>query len=472
MSNARRITIRVMASPQKNSGRRHRRTLAAGTLALACMAWVVAGAFFFATIPAWAGQPGQSSSVDTTAAIPLSLLLGDKATLDDSAAAAPQDQPTDDQNKPLPYMDIYGFAMLDAIYDFRTNDPNWFDANRPSKLPAFPGEFGKNGHTYLSVRQTRFGVKGTQPTSLGDLKYEFEFDLYGVGVDAGQTTIRPRHFFGEIGPILAGQTESPFMDINVFPNILEYWGPNGMVFLRNPQVRWTPIHGDTTFMIALEKPGASGDQGVLADRIDLSNIVARFQYPDVSTAVSHSWKNKSYIRLAGIYRNFKIDNLANNFTQTINGWGVNASSNIVIHKDVLRLQYVVGDGIENYMNDAPVDVAPEVNLGNPAFPFKGKAVPLHSFVAYLDHSWSDKWTSAIGYSSLWMSNTQLQTPDAFHQGEYASFNLLYSPFKPFLTGAEFLFGRRTNFSNGFHPNDYRIQVSFKYSWDFRVLGKS
>ena len=35
------------------------------------------------------------------------------------------------------------------------------------------------------------------------------------------------------------------MDIDVFPNSIEYWGPNGMVFFRNVQVRWMPIQGDT-----------------------------------------------------------------------------------------------------------------------------------------------------------------------------------------------------------------------------------
>jgi hypothetical protein len=133
------------------------------------------------------------------------------------------------------------------------------------------------------------------------------------------------------------------------------------------------------------------------------------------------------------------------------------------------LQYVVGDGIENYMNDAPIDVAPEVNLNHPLMPIKGKAVPLHSLVAYLDHFWSDKWTTSIGYSSLWMSNTNLQLPVAFHRGQYATVNLLYSPFKQFLTGGEFEWGKRNNFSNGFNANDYRIQVSFKYSFDFTVL---
>jgi hypothetical protein len=393
-------------------------------------------------------------------------------------AQEPSQEPTQGQagssppeSKPKSYMDIYGFAMLDMGYDIDVIDPDWYDVERPSKLPSFPGEFGKDGNTYFSVRQSRFGVKGEQYTSLGPLKYEFEFDLFGVGVDAGQTTIRPRHMYGEIGPVLAGQTNSVFMDINVFPNTLEYWGPNGMVFLRNPQLRLTAGNGaPTTFMIALEKPGASGDAGVVADRIDLSNIHARFQFPDVSAALQHSWENKSYIRVAGIFRDFKIDNVATNVTQNIEGWGFNVSSNIVIHKDVIRLQYVVGDGIQNYMNDAPVDVAPEANLGNPVLPIKGKAIPMHSWVAYLDHSWSDKWTSAIGYSELIMENTTLQTADAFREGRYASVNLLYSPFKSFLTGGEFIYGKRLDFRSGFNPNDYRIQFSFKYSFDFKVFG--
>src|SRR5262245_45642620 len=32
--------------------------------------------------------------------------------------------------------EIYGFAMLDAGYQFKQNDPNWFDVVRPTKLPA------------------------------------------------------------------------------------------------------------------------------------------------------------------------------------------------------------------------------------------------------------------------------------------------------------------------------------------------
>ena len=160
--------------------------------------------------------------------------------------------------------------MTDAGYNFGTIDPAWFDVVRPTKLPAFANQFGQNGQTYFSVRQTRFGVKSSTPTSFGDLKTIFEFELFGTGVDAGQTTFRLRHAWGEMGHFGVGQYWSPFMDIGVFPNSIEYWGPNGMVFFRNVQFRWTPIKTDrNTFMIAAERPGASGDQGVYSGRIEL-----------------------------------------------------------------------------------------------------------------------------------------------------------------------------------------------------------
>ena len=170
--------------------------------------------------------------------------------------------------------EIYGHTQLDAGYNFLQIDPNWFDVMRPTKLPAFKNEFGPDGNVFFSVRQTRFGVKTSNPTSLGDLKTWFEFELFGTGVDQGQTTFRLRQAYGELGHFGAGQTWSPFMDIDVFPNSLEYWGPNGMVFFRNIQFRWMPIKGDSRVTIAAERPGASGDGGVYSDRIELNSQAA------------------------------------------------------------------------------------------------------------------------------------------------------------------------------------------------------
>src|SRR5215204_4141658 len=87
-------------------------------------------------------------------------------------------------------INVYGFVMLDAGYNFDQINPNWTDVVRPSKLPSFKNQFAPDGSTFFGVRQTRLGVKGTVPTPIGDLKTTFEFELFGTGVDEGQTTFR------------------------------------------------------------------------------------------------------------------------------------------------------------------------------------------------------------------------------------------------------------------------------------------
>ena len=44
-------------------------------------------------------------------------------------------------------------------------------------------------------------------------------------------------------------------------------------------------------------------------------------------------------------------------------------------KDVLRLRYAFGEGIENYFNDSPIDVGAKTNPGNAVTPIIGDALP-------------------------------------------------------------------------------------------------
>jgi len=370
-------------------------------------------------------------------------------------------------------LEIYGFAMMDAGYDFKQVDPDWFDVVRPVKLPARAKEFGADGNTYFSVRQTRFGAKSEVPTSAGTLKTIFEFELFGTGSDAGQTTFRLRHAYGELGHFGAGQTWSPFMDIDVFPNSVEYWGPNGMVFFRNVQFRWMPIQGESRVTLALERPGASADQGVYAGRIELQDVKPHFPMPDISgeARLGRSW---GYVEAAGMLRRIKwVDQGTDAFDLSggVWGWGLNFSSNLKVYeKDVVKLQLVYGKGIQNYMNDAPADVGTKPNPGNTTTPVTGEALPLLGIVAFYDHYWNEKFSSTVGYSRLDIDNSAGQADDAFRTGQYAVTNLLYYPVKDVMVGAEFQFGHRKNFRDGFSVPDYRIQFSFKYNFSFQVLG--
>ncbi len=392
------------------------------------------------------------------------------------AVQEPQGQagaPPPDPMKKGPRMQIYGFAMTDLIYDVKQVNPDWFDVERPTKLPSFPNEFGENGNFWASVRQTRFGVRGWLPTGWGEVKTEFEFDLFGVNPNAGETTIRLRQAWGELGSFLIGQTNSVFMDGDVFPNVVEYWGPNGMVFFRNIQLRWTPIQGDHRLMFALERPGASGDSGKYSDRIELSGIKGHFPYPDF-TAQYHYGEKWGHVQLAGIVRYIGwTDTFQDQFNLSDHaiGWGFNLSSVIKVGKSGnLRLEATYGQGIENYMNDAPVDIGIQDNPGNPLRPVSGKALPIFGMVAYYDFNWSDCFSTAIGYSRLDIDNSNGQTPAAFKSGQYASTNILWYPVQNVMTGLELQWGRRQNFSDGFAVNDFRIQFSAQYKFSFDLGG--
>lgn len=329
--------------------------------------------------------------------------LGNRAQPKSAAVAAPGQTQTvpreGEETERKSSIDIYGFVMLDSGYDFKQENRNWFDVLRPTQLPSYQGEYAPNGNVFASVRQTRFGVKSSTPTAVGDLNTIFEFELFGTGVDAGQTTFRLRHAYGELGQFGAGQTWSPFMDIDVFPNSLEYWGPNGMVFFRNVQIRWMPLRsskGRITF--AVERPGASADQGVYADRIELQGVKPRFNLPDFSwqARMIRDW---GYLQLAGIVRKIgwvDTNNAVPNLGGHAVGWGLNLSSNLNLGtKDIAKLEVVYGAGAENYMNDAPVDVGIK-NTGSPAAPIRGVALPMLGIVSFLDHNWSEHFSSSIG----------------------------------------------------------------------------
>jgi hypothetical protein len=372
-------------------------------------------------------------------------------------------------------LEIYGFGQADAIADFNQTHPDWYDVLRPSRLPSFPNEFGEDGHFYLSPRQSRFGATGVLPTANGDVRATFEFDMFGVGRDAGLTTIRLRHAWGQWKQIGAGQTNSQFMDVDVFPNILDYWGPNGMLFFRNTQVFWKPYEdGASNAAIAIENPGASGDAGLLSERIELQNIRGRFPMPDI-TGHYRRGGGFGYVQVGGAVRYLAWDDLLPNdqfdLSGHVWGWGLSVSSNVkATASDVLRLQAIYGEGIQNYFNDAPVDVGVKRNPGNAVTPVDGEALPILGLVAYLDHTWSSRWSTAVGYARVDVDNSDLQAPKAFKVGEYASVNLLSTPVRNVMIGGELQWVRRENNSDDFKVDDVRVQFSLKYSFSYKLGG--
>src|SRR5258708_2886138 len=111
------------------------------------------------------GNTSRRLSVSVVTAL---LMSGAVSSLRAQTPQSPTPTPTAAQATPADEsktrMEIYGFTMLDAINDFEQNDPDWFDVVRPTKLPAFEDEFGKDQRFYESVRQSRLGFKTYTPT--------------------------------------------------------------------------------------------------------------------------------------------------------------------------------------------------------------------------------------------------------------------------------------------------------------------
>jgi hypothetical protein len=247
-----------------------------------------------------------------------------------------------------------------------------------------------------------------------------------------------------------------------------------MVFFRNVHVRWMPIRGEHEVTLALERPGASGDQGVYSGRIELQNIRARFPLPDFSGSYKYT-QDWGYVRAAGMLRLIKWDDVLDDdfdLSGDATGWGVNLSSNLKASaNDVVRLQFVFGEGIQNYMNDSPIDIGIENNLSNPITPVVGKPIPIIGLVVFLDHTWNEKFSSTVGYSRQDNDNTDAQAASAFQTGQYALGNLLYYPAPNVMVGGEFQWGRRENFSDGFSSDGVKLQFSFKYNFSWKLGGK-
>jgi DcaP outer membrane protein len=147
------------------------------------------------------------------------------------------------------------------------------------------------------------------------------------------------------------------------------------------------------------------------------------------------------------------------------GWGLNLSTNLNLGKStVFRGQYVIGESIQNYMNDAPADIGIKNNFSDPSKPILGVPLPVQGLVAFIDHNWSSKLSTSIGYSSVSIDNSNGSEDDAFKTGQYAIVNLLYTPVERVMMGVEMQYGKRTNFRDGFTSDIVKMQFSFKYNF--------
>jgi hypothetical protein len=262
------------------------------------------------------------------------------------------------------------------------------------------------------------------------------------------------------------------MDIDIFPNTIDYWGPAGMIFIRKPQVRYTQRLNDagSLWAIALEDPSSDVDAGELRDiSPELAELGDSKEPLFDLTARYRSENDWGHWQAAGIVRRLEYEtksdgtggNPTNNPSGNDWGWGVNLTTVAnVIGRDNVKLGLVYGEGIAAYFNDGGSSLAPDNN--------DAKAVESLGISAFYDRYWNDNWSSSVGWSMHEQDNTNQQQNDAFKRGQIAQANLLWSK-EEFLTGFEVIWAEREN-NDGKNNTDFRVQYSLKYSFAHDLIG--
>jgi hypothetical protein len=283
------------------------------------------------------------------------------------------------------------------------------------------------------------------------VRFYLEGDLFGTNA----TTPRLRHAYAQVKNFLIGQTFSNFMDPDGFPDTLDFQGPNGMVSIRNPQLRYgLALSPSTTLYISVEKPSSD-----ITFKTPEFSSQPNAPSPDGAIRLRQEFE-RGHFQVAGIFRSIAAF-LPDGRTDSVFGWGLNTSAGVkTFGKDNIVFGLAAGHGISRYLQDTSgLGIDAEVaSFTNPHL----EATPSVGVVTSYQHYWLKTLRSSVTYSYAAVNNTDRAT-SVYNHGTYTASNIIWNPYGSLNVGAEFLYGWIMR-QDGQKANAPRIQFSAKYSF--------
>ncbi|MCX6349300.1 MAG: DcaP family trimeric outer membrane transporter, partial [Candidatus Aureabacteria bacterium] len=350
------------------------------------------------------------------------------------AAPRPDDLTLDPKYRgfiPVPHTEVMikfnAKPRVDLTWDPQNtgNDDRFVTADIPVE-----GDAGKGGGARFNLNgkgsQIRVDVRAPQVP--GNPRFYYQNDFFGSG--GGNFPYRIQHLYGQYYNIIAGQTYSVFEDPDIWPETVDYEGPNAAISDRRPLVSYQlPLDDQWHMNFGLEKPDSAADGA--------SETI----HPSPDCTVNARWEKADvgHLQFSGILRALAARD-AGGDKQTIFGWGVNGSAGLEITPDdAFQAQLVYGEGIGSLGNDTSF-------LNGPDAAYEGdgdlQAVPYFSVLAGITHRWSEKLRSTASYGYVNLSNEDAQEGSAYHRTQYASANLVYQILPRLSIGLEGLYGSR------------------------------
>ncbi len=288
---------------------------------------------------------------------------------------------------------IGGYVKLDAAYQDQLNTAGKFRVHPDPSSVVFdegPGRDparAENDQFLLESRQSRFHITATDEIGQVKLKGFFQFDLFGGNDDESNSLVssshqpRIRHVYaqgemplgGTTLTLLVGQYWSTFMNSDIAPpDTIDFNGPSGQLFSRQPQGRVTvgvPFGRSTLNLIAavqaqsvnftttdVSSPTAAGISAARQEGQNVPAFVAKVQWlSDLANAeIGGIWSQAKGIAPGGDRESASV-------------WGVQASLNIPIGPLTVHLH---GDRIDGLNREANGDFPDAVFTGDDVAPIR------------------------------------------------------------------------------------------------------
>lgn len=378
---------------------------------------------------------------DTNKTVPDSLIIFDKHPQDTPPGVGFFVRSTDGKS----YLKIYGSIRLNGGYDLgglKTRQTfSTFD------IPT--DKVDREGRFFMSPYQSRIGFEASIETVVGQVITRLESDFLGSG-----NTFRIRHAYAVYERFLLGQTWSVFGDPSSIPNTVDLDGPNSSVSERTIQLRFQPPEEEYKWAIAVEAPDPD------ISNPDSTKLEPVFQsFPDITGRIKaeSEW---GHTQIAGIFRSITVRN-ADNSLKVLAGYG-GLLSGVVRFNEEYRLNYQLlgGKGISRFISglsgkgqDVVFDELEKTN----------KVLSSYGGFISLNRHWTDIMSTDLTFGLLRIINEDFQSPDAFKESYYISFNLTYKITESSHFGIEYTFGKRIN-KNG--NSGFANRVSFIGLMDF------
>ncbi len=362
-------------------------------------------------------------------------------------------------------MQVGGYVKGDFIYDVKSKNDGSFNVASIATKGTVGDE--REGHVNFHAQQSRMWVKTWTPSDLGEVRTHLEFDFEGGNgneIISNSRHPRLRHAYGTLGGFLAGQTWTNFMSLHSYPDTVDFFGPTGMPFLRQVQLRYTftPSPG-LAVSVSVENPETTlvdeGSSPATTQAESLGSTIAIDQVPDFTAAVKYSG-GPITVKGAAVARWLTVDNGAGIDDEAF-AWGLHGSlSANVFGRDMIQANIQGGDGIGRYI--LMTNVFNTLETGGDI-----ETVFMWAFSLGYLHRWNDFLQSQIAWGHGEADDGDLATGSQSERQDSVHLNLQWRPTPRTIIGIEGIYGRKTVNSNpgADNTNDQiRLQLGARFSF--------